>query len=214
MRDTYITLVTVGGCSHFTATACGYCWTFPSSSRLLTKSASSVLAALRGSRGLAPALPVPVPLVDGDSRRSEGRQSLRLLRPCWTAFLNSLRMVVTVSVSNRASRFRRAHVVCQQTARNRCLTGRLPTSWNRRIPSKVLSSSRHINWVDLRLSRRATGVYTTDDMPARDWRDERNARVRGPKSEVQGFRNFEPRTTNFGSRLSHMSYAARATVYL
>ena len=89
MRHTYFTLITVGDCSHFTATACGYCSTF-------------------------------------------------------------------------------------RSPRIHCFKGRLATSWNRCIPSKVLSSSRHTNWVDLRLSRRATGVYTTDDMPARDWRDEGN----------------------------------------
>jgi hypothetical protein len=32
-------------------------------------------------RGLAPAGPVPVPLTHGDSRRPEGRQSPRLMRP-------------------------------------------------------------------------------------------------------------------------------------
>ena len=42
-------------------------------SRLLTKSASGVLAALRGS-----------------TYGSEYDSPLRLLRPCWAAFLNSL----------------------------------------------------------------------------------------------------------------------------
>jgi len=85
MRHTYFTLITVGGFSHFTATACCYCSAF-------------------------------------------------------------------------------------RSPRIRCLKGRLATSWKTLIPSKVLSSSRHTNWVDLRLSRRATGVYTPDYMPARDAR--------------------------------------------
>jgi hypothetical protein len=42
----------------------------------------------------------------------------------------------------------------------------------------------------------------------RDWRDERDRR----RFDVRGFRNFEPRTSNFGSRLSRMSRASRATV--
>jgi hypothetical protein len=34
----------------------------------------------------------------------------------------------------------------------------------------------------------------------------------GSRSEVRGFRNFEPRISNFGSRLFHMSRASRVTV--
>src|SRR5712692_12029020 len=34
----------------------------------------------------------------------------------------------------------------------------------------------------------------------------------GLRSEVRGFRNFEPRTSNFGSRLSRLSRASCATV--
>ena len=52
----------------------------------MKKSANGVLGSFRCSRRLAPALPVPVPLFDGDSRRSEGRQSPRSLPACvWTA---------------------------------------------------------------------------------------------------------------------------------
>jgi len=35
----------------------------------------------------------------------------------------------------------------------------------------------------------------------------------GSRSEVRGFRNFEPRTLNFGPRLSRMSRASRSTVH-
>jgi len=42
---------------------------------MLKKSADYVLAVLRGSRGLAPALSGACPDIDGDSRQSEGRQS-------------------------------------------------------------------------------------------------------------------------------------------
>lgn len=45
-------------------------------SRLLKKSASSVLTALRGS-----------------TYETKYASPLRLLRPCWTAFLNSPRMI-------------------------------------------------------------------------------------------------------------------------
>jgi hypothetical protein len=43
----------------------------------------------------------------------------------------------------------------------RCFNGRLATSWKTFTPSKVLSSSRHSNWVDFRLPNRVTGLYTT-----------------------------------------------------
>ncbi|TKS60560.1 MAG: hypothetical protein EWM72_01294 [Nitrospira sp.] len=65
---------------------------------MLKKTASFVLASLRGSKGLAPASPVPVPLFDGDSRRSEVRPSPRSLRPRWTAFLNTLIVAVLANV--------------------------------------------------------------------------------------------------------------------
>ena len=61
-------------------------------SRLLTKSASGVLATLRGS-----------------TYGREYASPLRLLRPCWTVFLNSLRMLLKESVSIRASCFCHAH---------------------------------------------------------------------------------------------------------
>ena len=57
----------------------------PSISRLLKKAASGVLAALRGS-----------------TYCREYASPLRLLRPCWTAFLNSLRWLLNGSVSIRA----------------------------------------------------------------------------------------------------------------
>ena len=41
---------------------------------------------------------------------------LRLLRPCWRAFLNSLQMILTESVSIRAPRFGQAQRVCQHPA--------------------------------------------------------------------------------------------------
>jgi hypothetical protein len=69
------------------------------SSRLLTKSTSSVLAALRGS-----------------TYCREYASPLRLLRPCWTAFLNSLRRLLTASVSIRVLRVCHVQVVCQRPA--------------------------------------------------------------------------------------------------
>jgi hypothetical protein len=53
-------------------------------SRLLTKSASSVLAVLRGS-----------------TYGREYASLLRLLRPCWTAFLNSLRRILKEPLSGQ-----------------------------------------------------------------------------------------------------------------
>jgi hypothetical protein len=57
-------------------------------SRLLTKSASGVLAALGGS-----------------TYRREYASPRRLLRPCWTAFLNSLRWLLNESVRIQALHF-------------------------------------------------------------------------------------------------------------
>jgi len=79
-------------------------------SRLLTKSASCVLAALRGS-----------------TYRREYASSLRLLRPCWTAILNSLRWLLNRSVSVQALRFCHAQVVCQHpTSHSQLTTDNLP----------------------------------------------------------------------------------------
>jgi hypothetical protein len=70
-----------------------------SPNRLLTKSASGVLAALRGS-----------------TYGREYDSPLRLLRPCWPAFLNSLQGFLEKSVTSKHSCFRCAQVVCQQPA--------------------------------------------------------------------------------------------------
>ena len=81
-------------------------WTHPSTctqpaSRLLIKPASGVLASLR------------------DSTYSEEYASpLRSLRPCWTAFLNSLQAsLLPLEISN-AVRFKHRERVCQNTAGN------------------------------------------------------------------------------------------------
>ena len=68
-------------------------------SRLLTKSASGVLAALRGS-----------------TYGGEYASPLRLLRPCWTAFVNSLRPIVRSSVTCSVLSAEALRRVCQQTA--------------------------------------------------------------------------------------------------
>jgi hypothetical protein len=70
------------------------------SSRLLTKSASGVLAALRGS-----------------TYHREYASPHRLLRPCWTDFLNSLRWLLHEAVSLQSLRFCHAQVVCHHPAR-------------------------------------------------------------------------------------------------
>lgn len=64
-------------------------------SRLLRKSASGVLAALRGS-----------------TYYREYASPRRLLRPCRMAFLNSLRWLLNGSASVQASRVWTAQVVC------------------------------------------------------------------------------------------------------
>ena len=69
------------------------------SSRLLIKSVSGVLAALRGS-----------------TYCSEYASPRRVLRPCWTAFLNSLRWLLKGSVSIQTLRVCSAPVVCQHPA--------------------------------------------------------------------------------------------------
>ena len=68
-------------------------------SRLLIKSASGVLAALRGS-----------------TYCREYASPRRLLRPCWTAFLNSLRRLLTASATVLACAFLQGLVVYQQPA--------------------------------------------------------------------------------------------------
>ncbi len=68
--------------------------------RLLTKSASGVLATLRGS-----------------TYGGEYDSPLRVLRPCWTAFLNSLRAIWVPSVTRTRSFISLGrHRVCQQAA--------------------------------------------------------------------------------------------------
>jgi len=65
----------------------------------LTKSASGVLAALRGS-----------------TYYREYASPHHLLRPCWTAFLNSLRWLLTGSTNIQNLPGCSAQVVCQHTA--------------------------------------------------------------------------------------------------
>jgi hypothetical protein len=65
--------------------------------RLLTKSARGVLATLRGS-----------------TYGREYDSPLRLLRPCWTAFLNSLQDIRVPSVIVHDASFLGRHRVCQQ----------------------------------------------------------------------------------------------------
>ena len=72
---------------------------FARASRLLTKSASGVLATLKGS-----------------TYGGEYDSPLRLLRPCWTAFLNSLRAIRVPSVTVNEASFLGRHMVCQQPA--------------------------------------------------------------------------------------------------
>ena len=99
--------------------------------RLLTKSASGVLAALRGS--------------------TYGRKydsPLRLLRPCWTAFLNSLRESLKESVTSGLSWFRCAQVVWQQSVTEqtpcRSMSGPpLSKSQNSRTSQPVLLDSQY-----------------------------------------------------------------------
>ena len=70
-------------------------------SRLLIKSASGVLASLRGS-----------------TYGTEDDSPLRLLRPCRTAFLNSLRGIRISSVMSAAAPFSRLlYIVCRRTDR-------------------------------------------------------------------------------------------------
>ncbi len=69
-------------------------------SRLLTKSASGVLATLRGS-----------------TYGREYDSPLRLLRSCWTAFLNSLRDIRVPAVIGNEVSFLGRQIVCQQPAR-------------------------------------------------------------------------------------------------
>jgi hypothetical protein len=68
-------------------------------SRLLTKSASGALATLRGS-----------------TYGGEYDSPLRVLRPCWTAFLNSLRAIWVPSVTVHEASSLGRHRVCQQPA--------------------------------------------------------------------------------------------------
>jgi hypothetical protein len=73
-------------------------------SRLLTKSASGVLASLRDS-----------------TYGTEYDSPPRSLRPCWTAFLNSLRATLFPFGISNAVRFQHRECVCQHTARSRTI---------------------------------------------------------------------------------------------
>jgi hypothetical protein len=81
-------------------------------SRMLKKSASGVLAALRGSTyggGLALALPVSVPAFDGTgtATKQKGGSPHRLLRPClgqgasWRAGVGWVRKLAFLSILHR-----------------------------------------------------------------------------------------------------------------
>jgi hypothetical protein len=74
-------------------------------SRLLTKSASGVLASLRGS-----------------TYGTEYDAPPRSLRPCWRAFLNSLRAALFPFGIPKAVRFQHREYVCRYTARSRTTT--------------------------------------------------------------------------------------------
>jgi hypothetical protein len=74
--------------------------------RLLKKSASDVLAMFRGS-----------------TYGTEYASPLLLLRPCWTAFLNSLLVGLLSSVIWSLQEIRRSVSIFQQSARGLCYTG-------------------------------------------------------------------------------------------
>ena len=91
-------------------------------SRLLKKSASSVLTALRGS-----------------TSEQNYASPLRLLRPCWTAFLNSLQVIVILYVTvivvgscRPAARLTSARPVTDSDGRRRKKTSAPGTSTSRR----------------------------------------------------------------------------------
>ena len=71
------------------------------------------------------------------------------LRPCWTAFLSTLRMILKESVRLRASRFCRGQVVCQQAAS--------------RMPEKV--HQIHRPWRDERERRDGRDEVGTKSVP-------------------------------------------------
>ena len=142
-----------------------------STSRLLTKSASGVLAALPGAvkreasnvkRGSATELR-PC-MGQGASRRA------RIGRVRSLVFLNSLRITLKESVSLRASRFCHAQVVCQHPAR-----------WSRTGPLSI-PLDRHL----LPVSDRSPADAWCDRLPLANHTPPQSSELRVLSAEFEG----------------------------